>query len=54
MLEVLDLIKNNAKNFELDIEIFNTNIFKEVDQEKNPCYLCARKKEVIYIVKLWN
>lgn len=42
--KVIDLIKKNAQYFNLDIEIFKTNIFEELDKEKNSCYLCARKR----------
>ena len=42
--ETLKQIKDNAKTFKLDLHIFKTNIFKEVKQEKQPCYVCARKR----------
>ncbi len=42
--KVINLIKKNAQYFDLDIEIFKTNIFEELDKEKNSCYLCARKR----------
>lgn len=37
-------IKKNAKIFELKIHIFETNIFNDIKEEKNPCYVCARKR----------
>ena len=43
--ENLDLILENAKKMNMDLHIFNTNIFKIVDnQETNLCYLCARMR----------
>ncbi len=40
----IDLIKKNASYFDLDINIFETNIFNDIKNEKNPCYVCARKR----------
>ncbi|NLA33180.1 MAG: tRNA 2-thiocytidine biosynthesis protein TtcA [Mollicutes bacterium] len=42
--EHLDLIKENAEIFELDLNIFNSNIFEDIKDEKSPCYFCARKR----------
>jgi len=44
--ENLEVIKSNAKNLNIDIEIFNSNIFEVVKTSpgKNPCYLCARMR----------
>ena len=44
--ENLNLLINNAKELNLDIEIFNTDIFEIVkkDTQDNPCYLCARMR----------
>ena len=42
--ENLDLIHLNSKKLNLTINEFEYNIFKEVNGEKNPCYLCARKR----------
>ena len=42
--DALEKIKENAKNFDLDINIYETNIFKDVMYEEKPCYLCARKR----------
>lgn len=42
--DVLDQIKKNADNLELDLHIFKTNIFDEIKDEKSPCYVCARKR----------
>ncbi len=41
----LDLIKENAKTLNLNIEIFESDIFSiVVKEEKSPCYLCARMR----------
>jgi len=42
----LNKIKENAKLFGIDIEIFKSNIFKVVDETKgkSACYLCARMR----------
>ena len=41
----LELIKSNANKMEIDLHIFNSNIFDVVDtQIKSPCYLCARMR----------
>lgn len=42
----VDKIIENAKTLNLDIEIFNTDIFEVVDKNcgKSPCYLCARMR----------
>ncbi len=41
----LELIKENAKRLNIDIEIFESNIFEVVETvEKSPCYLCARMR----------
>ena len=41
----LNLIKLNANKMEIDLHIFNSNIFDVVDtQIKSPCYLCARMR----------
>lgn len=43
--ENLDLIKENAKLMNIDIEIFDANIFNYLDTLNNkPCYLCARMR----------
>ncbi len=44
--ENLNLIKENAKILNVDIEIFNSDIFEVVDSvpSKSPCYLCARMR----------
>lgn len=44
--EVLDLIKENAKTLNLDVEIFNSPIFEIANNtnEKGSCYLCARMR----------
>lgn len=43
--ENLDLIKSNAKKMNIDLHIFNTNIFEIVEQQnETPCYLCARMR----------
>ena len=41
----LALIKENAKTMNIDLEIFESDIFDIVsDVEKSPCYLCARMR----------
>ena len=42
----LKLIKDNAVKIGIDLEIFNSDIFKIVDSvaEESPCYLCARMR----------
>lgn len=44
--EHLNQIKNNAKLLNLDIEIFESQIFDVVNSNamKSPCYLCARMR----------
>jgi len=42
--EALEKIKENAKRFNLDIQLYETNIFNDVINEEKPCYLCARKR----------
>lgn len=43
--ENLELIKSNAKLMNIDLHIFNSNIFEIVNNEKtSPCYLCARMR----------
>ena len=38
-------IINNAKNLNVPIQIFNTDIFDNVTEiEKSPCYICARMR----------
>lgn len=40
-----NLIKENAKKLNIDLKIFETNIFDAVlNIEKSPCYLCARMR----------
>lgn len=39
------LIESNAKKLDIQVKIFNTNIFNIVaKEEKSPCYLCARMR----------
>ena len=41
----LELIKENAKTMNIDLEIFESDIFDIVSTvEKSPCYLCARMR----------
>ena len=41
----LELIKENAKLMNIDLHIFETNIFDIVTEQKtSPCYLCARMR----------
>lgn len=44
--ENLDKIKENAKRLDLNIEIFDTDIFavSEKLNEEKPCYMCARMR----------
>ncbi len=44
--ENLDKIKENSKLLNLNIEIFNTNIFSVANKlnQENPCYMCARMR----------
>ncbi len=44
--ENIELIKKNASNLEIPIEIFETDIFNVVDNiaSYSPCYLCARMR----------
>ena len=41
----LEMIKSNAKLMNLDLNIFETDIFSIVSEQKtSPCYLCARMR----------
>ena len=41
----LNMIKENASNLEIDLNIFDNDIFDIVSKEdKSPCYLCARMR----------
>ncbi len=42
----LEMIKDNAKTLNVDIEIFESDIFDVVEKvsEGSPCYLCARMR----------
>lgn len=41
----LELIKENAKLMNIDLHIFNSDIFDIISKEKtSPCYLCARMR----------
>lgn len=42
----LDLIKKNAEILNLNLEIFESNIFESVEvmDAKSPCYMCARMR----------
>ena len=42
--EVKNLIVNNAKRLNINIEMFESNIFDAVSEIKSPCYLCARMR----------
>lgn len=42
--EKLNQIKENAKLLDLPIIIFESKIFDSIALEKNPCYVCARKR----------
>ncbi len=43
--ENLQLIKDNAKLMNIDLTIFESNIFEVVDKQvTSPCYLCARMR----------
>lgn len=42
----LNLIKNNAKLLNIDLQIFESDIFESVEvmNAKSPCYMCARMR----------
>ncbi len=42
----IDLIKKNSQLLNLDLEIFDTDVFEVANKlnEKSPCYLCARMR----------
>lgn len=40
----LEKIKENAKILDIPLIIFETDIFRSIEGEKNPCYVCARKR----------
>lgn len=41
----LELIKSNAKLMDIDLNLFTTDIFSVVENQKvSPCYLCARMR----------
>lgn len=42
--EKLNQIIDNAKHLNIDIEIFETNIFDVVKDSDSPCFLCARMR----------
>ena len=42
--EVLEKIKNNLELLHIKAHIFESQIFKIVSKEKNPCYLCAKMR----------
>jgi tRNA 2-thiocytidine biosynthesis protein TtcA len=42
--ETLKKIKENANKLDLDLTIFESNIFEDIKNEESPCYVCARKR----------
>ena len=42
--ENLDLIHKNAETLGINLKEFDYNIFELINGQKNPCYLCARKR----------
>lgn len=42
--ENLDQIKQNLKKLNIPAEIYDSNIFKQIENCANICYLCARKR----------
>ncbi len=42
--EKLNQVINNAKHLNIDIEIFETNIFEVVKDSDSPCFLCAKMR----------
>lgn len=44
--DALDKIRDNARILGLDIEVFDTDIFKVVEKiaKESPCYMCARMR----------
>ncbi len=44
-VENLEKIKENCRKLEIDVNIFETDVFRIAEkQTKNPCYLCARMR----------
>ena len=42
--ENLEKIKENLKKLNINATIYESNIFKEIENQKSMCYLCARKR----------
>lgn len=42
--ENLNKIIENAKKLNIDINIFNSNIFSLINNQENPCYMCAKMR----------
>lgn len=42
--ENIDLIHKNAETLGINLKEFDYNIFELINGQKNPCYLCARKR----------
>lgn len=42
--EHLQIIESNAKKLNINITVFESNIFSDIQGQKSPCYLCARKR----------
>ncbi len=42
--DTLKMIKENAQKLDIDLNIFKSNIFDDIKNETNPCYVCARKR----------
>ena len=40
----MDLILKNAKTLNINLNIFESNIFENIESADNACYLCARKR----------
>ncbi len=40
----LNQILNNANKLNIEINIFKSEIFADIKDQKSPCYLCARKR----------
>lgn len=40
----LQLLNRNAKRIGIDLEMFETDIFRAIQSEKNPCFLCSKMR----------
>lgn len=42
--QTLDIIRSNAERLDIDLTIFKTDVFRLVEKEKNPCFLCSKMR----------